>query len=94
MPHVCPWVESEGESPIHFLVIFAADTDPDDIDRTIAHVFRANDRFDPRSGTPLATGHSVNDFGSIDQRDFKDQVKVIMEGSAEDFRLRQERYGY
>ena len=87
-------MEPEGERPIHFLVIFAADTDPDDIDRAIAYVFRANDRFDPGSGTPRASGHSVLDFGTIDQRDIKDQVSVIMEGSAEVFRLRRERYGY
>ena len=64
MPAILPGVEFSvgGERPIHFLVIFAADTDPDDIDRAIAHVFRANDRFDPRSGTPRATGHSVIDF--------------------------------
>ena len=34
------------------------------------------------------------DFGSIDQPDIKNQVSVIMEGSAEAFRLRHERYGY
>ena len=64
MPAILPGVEFSvgGERPIHFLVIFAADTDPDDIDRAITFVFRANDRFDPRSGTPLATGHSVIDF--------------------------------
>lgn len=64
MPAILPGVEFSvgGERPIHFLVIFAADTDPDDIDRAISFVFRANDRFDPRSGTPLATGHSVIDF--------------------------------
>ena len=64
MPAILPGVEFSvgGERPIHFLVIFAADTDPDDIDRTISHVFRANDRFDSKSGSPLATGHSVNDF--------------------------------
>ena len=32
--------------------------------------------------------------GSIDRPDVKDQVSVIMEGSAEAFRLRQERYGF
>ena len=36
----------------------------------------------------------VLDFGSIDQPDIKNQVSVIMEGSAEAFRLRRERYGY
>lgn len=64
MPAILPGVEFSvgGERPVHFLVIFAADTDPDDINRAIAHVFGANDRFDPRSGTPRATGHSVIDF--------------------------------
>ena len=64
MPAILPGVEFSvgGERPIHFLVIFASDTDPDEIDRAIAHVFRANDRFDPRSGTPRATGHSVLAF--------------------------------
>ena len=32
--------------------------------------------------------------GSIDQTEIKDLVSVIMEGSAEAFRLRRERYGY
>ena len=32
--------------------------------------------------------------GSIDQAEIKDLVSVIMEGSAEAFRLRRERYGY
>ena len=32
--------------------------------------------------------------GSIDRREIKDLVSVIMEGSAEAFRLRRERYGY
>ena len=36
----------------------------------------------------------VLDFSSTDQRDIKDQVSVIMEGSAEVFRLRRERHGY
>ena len=64
MPAILPGVEFSvgGERPIHFLVIFAAETDPDAIDRAISHVFGANDPFDPRSGTPLATGHSVIDF--------------------------------
>ena len=33
-------------------------------------------------------------IGSIDQPEIKDLVSVIMEGSAEAFRLRRERYGY
>jgi hypothetical protein len=36
----------------------------------------------------------VQVLGSIDRRDVKDRVSVIMEGSAEAFRLRRERYGY
>ena len=36
----------------------------------------------------------VLDFGSIDEPDIKNQVSLIMEGSAEAFRLRRERYGY
>lgn len=64
MPAILPGVEFSvgGERPIHFLVIFAADTDPDVIDRAIAHVFGATDRFDPKTGTPRATGQSVDDF--------------------------------
>jgi DNA repair ATPase RecN len=64
MPAILPGVEFSvgGERPIHFLVIFAASTGPDVIDRAIAHVFGANDRFDPKTGTPRATGQSVDDF--------------------------------
>jgi len=64
MPAILPGVEFSvgGERPIHFLVIFGAHTDPDDIDRAITHVFGASDRFDPKTGTPRATGHSVDDF--------------------------------
>jgi len=40
-----------------------------------------------RLGTVLASG-------SIDRPEVKEQVSVIMEGSAEAFRLRSERYGY
>lgn len=64
MPAILPGVEFSvgGERPIHFLVIFARETDPDQIDRAISHVFGASDRFDPRTGTPRATGQSVDDF--------------------------------
>ena len=64
MPAILPGVEFSvgGERPIHFLVIFAAHTEPDDIDRAITHVFGANERFDPKSGTPRATGQSVISF--------------------------------
>lgn len=64
MPAILPGVEFSvgGERPIHFLVVFASSTDPDDIERAISHVFGASDRFDPRTGTPRATGQSVDDF--------------------------------
>ncbi len=64
MPAILPGVEFSvgGERPIHFLVVFTVDIDPDVIDRAIAHVFGATDRFDPKTGTPRATGHSVDDF--------------------------------
>jgi hypothetical protein len=64
MPAILPGVEFSvgGERPIHFLVIFATTTDPDVIDRAISHVFGTSDRFDPKTGTPRATGHSVDDF--------------------------------
>ena len=64
MPAILPGVEFSvgGERPIHFLVIFAAETNPEDIERAIAYVFGPNDRFDPGSGTPRATGQSVIDF--------------------------------
>jgi ABC-type enterochelin transport system ATPase subunit/predicted nuclease with TOPRIM domain len=64
MPVILPGVEFSvgGERPIHFLVVFAADTDPEVIDRAIHHVFGPNDRFDPKTGTPRATGQSVTDF--------------------------------
>ena len=64
MPAILPGVEFSvgGERPIHFLVVFAKSTDPDLIDGAIAHVFGASDRFNPKSGTPRATGQSVDDF--------------------------------
>ena len=64
MPTILPGCELSvgGERPIHFLVIFAASTDPDSIDRVIGHVFGTSDRFDPKTGTPRATGQSVDDF--------------------------------
>ncbi len=64
MPAILPGVEFSvgGERPIHFLVVFASDTDPDDIDRAITHVFGTSDRFDKTAGTPRATGQSVNEF--------------------------------
>ncbi len=64
MPAILPGVEFSvgGERPIHFLVIFSRDTDPNLIDHAIAYVFGPNDRFDPKTGTPRATGQSVDDF--------------------------------
>lgn len=64
MPEILPGVEFSvgGERPLHFLVIFARDTSPDLIERAVAHVFGTSDRFDPKTGTPRATGHSVDDF--------------------------------
>jgi DNA repair ATPase RecN len=64
MPAILPGCEFSvgGERPIHFLVIFASSTDPDAIDSAIGHVFGTSDRFDPKTGTPRATGQSVDDF--------------------------------
>jgi ABC-type cobalamin/Fe3+-siderophores transport system ATPase subunit len=64
MPAILPGVEFSvgGERPIHFLVIFETTTDPDAIDRAISHVFGTSDRFDPKRGTPRATGQSVDEF--------------------------------
>ncbi len=64
MPAILPGVEFSvgGERPIHFLVVFAAATDPDAIDGAISYVFGTSDRFDRKSGTPRATGQSVDDF--------------------------------
>lgn len=64
MPAILPGVEFSvgAERPIHFLVIFGAQTDPDSIDGAITHIFGSSDRFDPRSGTPRATGQSVDEF--------------------------------
>ncbi len=64
MPAILPGVEFSvgGERPIHFLVVFAAATDPDAIDGAISYVFGTSDRFDLKSGTPRATGQSVDDF--------------------------------
>ena len=57
MPAILPGVEFSvgGERPIHFLVIFASETGPDDIHRAIRHVFGAAEPFDPKTGTPRAT---------------------------------------
>jgi len=64
VPVILPGVEFSvgGERPLHFLVIFAADTDLDTIDKAIQYVFGTSDRFDPETGTPRATGQSVDEF--------------------------------
>jgi len=63
-PEILPGVEFSvgGERPIHFLVIFSKTTNPGDIEGCIRHVFGARDPFDPSSGTPRASGQSVDDF--------------------------------
>ena len=63
-PVVLPGVEFSvgGERPIHFLVIFARDTEPDQIEGCIRYVFGTRDPFDPDTGTPRATGQSVDEF--------------------------------
>ncbi len=64
MPAILPGVEFSvgGERPLHFLVIFASETKPDDIDKLIQFVFGAREPFDPKTGTPRATGESVGKF--------------------------------
>ena len=64
MPTILPGVEFSvgGERPIHFLVVFAEGTDPNLIDNAINYIFGPSDRFDPKNGTPRATGQSVDDF--------------------------------
>jgi DNA repair ATPase RecN len=64
MPAILPGVEFSvgGERPLHFLVIFGSDTKPDDIDKLSQFVFGAREPFDPKTGTPRATGESVNEF--------------------------------
>ena len=64
MPVVLPGVEFSvgGERPIHFLVIFASDTDPSDIEGLIQHIFQEREHFDSGSGVPRATGESISTF--------------------------------
>lgn len=64
MPVVLPGVEFSvgGERPIHFLAIFGVDTQADDIERAIQFIFGPRELFDPRTGTPRATGESINQF--------------------------------
>lgn len=64
MPAILPGVEFSvgGERPLHFLTIFASDTRPEDIESVIRFVFGERERFDPKFGTPRATGESVGTF--------------------------------
>ena len=64
MPAILPGVEFSvgGERPLHFLTIFASDTRPEDIESVIRFVFGERERFDPKFGTPRATGESVRTF--------------------------------
>ncbi len=64
MPVILPGVEFSvgGERPLHFLVIFAASTCPEEIASLIRHVFGSRRTFDPKVGTPLATGESAGNF--------------------------------
>ena len=64
MPVVLPGVEFSvgGERPIHFLSIFASETDPAKIEGLIHHVFQERDKFDRTTGTPRATGESIGTF--------------------------------
>lgn len=64
MPAILPGVEFSvgGERPLHFLTIFASQTCPEDIENAIRFVFGERERFDPRLGTPRATGESVGTF--------------------------------
>lgn len=64
MPVVLPGVEFSvgGERPIHFLSIFASETDPAKIEGLIHHVFQERDKLDRTTGTPRATGESIGTF--------------------------------
>jgi len=64
IPAILPGVEFSvgGERPLHFLVILTSDTQPDEIDKLIQFVFGARQPFDPKTGTPRATGESVGKF--------------------------------
>ena len=64
MPVILPGVEFSigGERAIHFLVIFASDTDSVDIEGVIHHVFQEREHFDSTTGTPRATGESISTF--------------------------------
>jgi len=64
MPAILPGVEFSvgGERPIHFLVIFASDTEPADIEGLIQYIFQEREPFDSRTGVPHATGESISKF--------------------------------
>ena len=64
MPVIVPGVEFTigGERPIHCLVIFSLQTDVEDIEGVIRHIFGASEPFNPSTGTPQATGSAVIDF--------------------------------
>ena len=51
-----------GERPIHLLVIFSSDTDVDQIDGTISHIFGANARFNQDQTQPLPAGITISEF--------------------------------
>lgn len=64
VPVILPGVEFSvgGERPLHILVIFQRDTPVNEIEFCIQHVFTPRNPFDPDTGTPQATGHSVGEF--------------------------------
>ena len=64
MPVILPGVEFSigAERPIHCLVIFSLNTDVEDIEDVIKHIFGAGKPFDPNTHAPQATGTSVIDF--------------------------------
>ena len=64
MPVIIPGVEFTigAERPIHCLVIFSLKTDVEDIEGVIRHIFGASEPFNPKTGTPQATGSAVIDF--------------------------------
>lgn len=64
VPEILPGVEFSvgGERPIHFLVIFSKSTEPVEIEGCIRHIFGGRDPFDRNTGTPKASGQSVDDF--------------------------------
>ncbi|MCL4516991.1 MAG: AAA family ATPase [Firmicutes bacterium] len=51
-----------SEQTIHFLAIFAANTDLDQIDHLIDYIFGHQGRFNPTGKTPLAANKTIGDF--------------------------------